>query len=69
MPPPAMADKLRKLPFALETAEAIEQLSRFPAWKLHPLKGGLQGVLEPDCHRKPALDSPLRRTDEHCRRY
>ena len=37
--PPAMADKLRKLLFALETAETLEQLGRFPGWKLHPLSG------------------------------
>lgn len=41
--PPAMADKLRKLFFALETAENIEQVGRFPGWKLHPLKGDLKG--------------------------
>jgi proteic killer suppression protein len=41
--PPVMADKLRKLLFALETAETIEQLERFPGWKLHPLKGELKG--------------------------
>lgn len=41
--PPAMADKLRKLLLALETAEGIDQLSRFPGWRLHPLKGTLQG--------------------------
>ena len=29
--------------FALETAETIDQLSRFPGWKLHPLKGGMTG--------------------------
>ena len=40
---PAMADKLRKILFALETAESLEQLRRFPGWKLHPLKGDLQG--------------------------
>jgi proteic killer suppression protein len=38
-----MADKLRKLLFALETAEMLEQLRRFPGWKLHPLKGDLKG--------------------------
>ena len=38
-----MADKLRKLLFALETANGIDQLSRFPGWKLHPLKGDLKG--------------------------
>jgi proteic killer suppression protein len=39
----ARADKLRKLLFALETAETLEQLSRFPGWKPHPLKGDLKG--------------------------
>lgn len=42
--PSAMADKLRKLLFALETAERLEQLGRFPGWKLHPLKGDLKGI-------------------------
>jgi proteic killer suppression protein len=41
--PPSMADKLRKLLFAIETAETLDQLSRFPGWKLHPLKGGMTG--------------------------
>jgi proteic killer suppression protein len=41
--PSAMADKLRKLLFALETAETLEQLERFPGWRLHPLKGELKG--------------------------
>jgi proteic killer suppression protein len=40
--PPAMADKLRKLLFALETAENLEQMGRFPGWRLHPLKGNLK---------------------------
>jgi proteic killer suppression protein len=39
----AMTDKLRKLLFALETAETLEQLRRFPGWKLHPLKGDRTG--------------------------
>jgi proteic killer suppression protein len=42
--PAAMADKLRKLLFALETAETLEQLGRFRGWKLHPLKGDLKGL-------------------------
>jgi proteic killer suppression protein len=42
--PSAMADKLRKLLFALETAERLEQIGRFPGWKLHPLKGDLKGL-------------------------
>lgn len=41
--PSAMADKLRKLLFALGTAETLDQLCRFPGWKLHPLKGDLKG--------------------------
>ena len=40
--PPAMADKLRKLLFALETANDLDQMGRFPGWKLHPLKGDLK---------------------------
>jgi len=41
--PSAMADKLRKLLFAIETAERLEQLGHFPGWKLHPLKGDRKG--------------------------
>jgi toxin HigB-1 len=41
--PSAMADKLRKLVFAIETAETIEQFGRFLGWRLHPLKGDLKG--------------------------
>ena len=40
---PAMTDKLRKLLFALETALDLDQVGRFPGWKLHPLKGDLKG--------------------------
>ena len=38
-----LVDKLRKLLFALETAQNLEQVGRFPGWKLHPLKGELKG--------------------------
>jgi proteic killer suppression protein len=38
-----MADKLRKLLFTLETAQSIDQVNRFPGWKLHPLKGDMRG--------------------------
>jgi toxin HigB-1 len=41
--PPAMRDKLRKLLFAMETADDLEQVGRFPGWKLHPLKGDARG--------------------------
>lgn len=37
----AMADKLRKLLFAMETADELDDLAVFPGWKLHPLKGDL----------------------------
>jgi proteic killer suppression protein len=39
----AIADKLRKLLFAMETADTRDQLGKFPGWKLHPLKGDLRG--------------------------
>jgi proteic killer suppression protein len=41
--PPSMAEKLSKLLFAIETADTLEQLGKFPGWKLHPLKGELKG--------------------------
>ena len=41
--PSAMAEKLSKLLFAIETAGTLEQLGKFPGWKLHPLKGDLKG--------------------------
>jgi toxin HigB-1 len=41
--PAELADKLRKLLFTLETANNLEQVKRFPGWRLHPLKGELGG--------------------------
>lgn len=41
--PSDAVDKLRNIFFALETAEKIEQVGRFPGWKLHPLKGKFEG--------------------------
>jgi len=41
--PPPMVDKLGKLLLALETADALEDLDRFPGWRLHALKGDLKG--------------------------
>jgi len=40
--PPGMADKLRKLLFAIETADGLQQVGRFPGWRLHPLRGDLK---------------------------
>jgi proteic killer suppression protein len=42
--PSAMVDKLRKLLLALQTADSLDQVGRFPGWKLHPLKGELKGL-------------------------
>ena len=42
--PPAMADKLRNLLGAMETADNLDQLKLFPGWKLHPLKGNRKGL-------------------------
>ena len=57
--PPSMADKLRKLHFALETADDLGQVARFPGWKLHPLTRRVEGILESDRHGKLAIDFPL----------
>jgi toxin HigB-1 len=67
--PSAMADKLRKLLFALETAATLEQLARFPGWRLHPLKGELKGWWSLTVTGKLAVDFPVRRADERCQRY
>lgn len=37
------ADKLRKLLLAIETAASLDDLAMFPGWRLHPLKGDLEG--------------------------
>jgi proteic killer suppression protein len=63
--PDAMADKLGKLLFALETAEDLDQARRFPGWNLHPLKADLKGFCKPHRHGKLASDLPLRRTKQH----
>jgi toxin HigB-1 len=39
----AIADKLSKLLFAMETGDTRGQLGKFPGWKLHSLKGDLRG--------------------------
>jgi len=39
-----MTEKLRKLLLALETADDLGQLNRFPGWRLHPLKGSSKGI-------------------------
>jgi len=64
-----MAGKLRKLAFALETAETLKQLGRFPGWKLHPLKGNLQGFWSLTVTENWRLIFRLRRKIELCQRY
>jgi proteic killer suppression protein len=39
----AFVDKLRDMLFALDTAEAIDEVERVPGWRLHPLRGDLRG--------------------------
>ena len=52
--PYAMKGKLRKLLFALETAETVDQLRKFPGWRLHSLKGDREGfwrlTVTGNCH-------------------
>ena len=36
-------DKLKKLLLAIETAGSLDDLAVFPGWRLHPLKGDLEG--------------------------
>lgn len=36
-------DKLKKLLLAIETASSLDDLAVFPGWRLHPLKGDLNG--------------------------
>ena len=65
----AIVDKLRKLLFAMETAQDIEQVRRFPGWKLHPLKGELKGFWSLTVTGKLAPDLPLRRRHQDGERH
>ncbi len=67
--PPAMADKLRKLLLALETAETPEQLGRVSGLEAASTQRRPERVLEPDCHRKLTVDFPLRGPNELRQRY
>jgi toxin HigB-1 len=66
--PAAMADKLRKLLLARETAETLEQLGWFPGWKFHPLKGGMKAFWSLTVTGNWRLIFPLRGKDEYGRR-
>jgi plasmid maintenance system killer protein len=67
--PSAMADKLRKLLFALETAETLEQLRRFSRLEAASTEGRPERIVEPDCYGELAADFLLRRTDQHRQRH
>jgi toxin HigB-1 len=41
--PARSAEKLRNLLFVLKTANGLDQVAKFPGWKLHPLRGELEG--------------------------
>jgi len=41
--PGSMLRKLKHQLFALETADSLMELEKFPGWRLHPLRGDLNG--------------------------
>ncbi|HEX3944186.1 MAG TPA: type II toxin-antitoxin system RelE/ParE family toxin [Rhizomicrobium sp.] len=38
------AEKIRAMLTAMEEAETVAEMGRFPGWKLHPLKGSRKGA-------------------------
>jgi toxin HigB-1 len=40
---PDLVPKLELIIHAIEQARNVDQVGRFPGWKLHPLKGGRRG--------------------------
>ena len=40
----AFVDKIRDMLFALDTAEAVDEIEKVPGWRLHPLRGDLRGL-------------------------
>ena len=38
-----LVPKVKLVIHAIEQAQRVEQVGRFPGWKLHPLKGGRRG--------------------------
>ena len=41
--PAASAPKIKRLLFALANATEVSEMTLFPGWHLHPLKGNLRG--------------------------
>ena len=39
----AQAEKLADILAAIDAANSVEEIGKFPGWRLHPLKGDLQG--------------------------
>jgi hypothetical protein len=54
-----MVDKLRKLLFAIETAENLDQLGTISGMEAASAKGRHEKILESDSNRKLAVDFPL----------
>ena len=67
--PPTMADKLRKLLFALENADDLLAGQSVSGLEASPAQRRPEGILESYCHRQLALDLPLSRRDEYCQQY
>lgn len=38
-----LVQRVRNVLFALDQADRIEDMSQYPGWRLHPLKGDLRG--------------------------
>ena len=38
-----LVQRVRNVLFALDQADRVEDMSRYPGWRLHPLKGDLRG--------------------------
>ena len=66
--PPELADRIRKLLFAMETASGLDDLKRFPGWRLHPLKGALAGRWSLSVSGISSADIPLFRAGQRSRR-
>lgn len=44
LPEPASRKRIKNILGALDTAESISEMRRFPAWKVHELKGDRKGI-------------------------
>jgi toxin HigB-1 len=65
----SLVDRLRKLLFALETAQTLEQVGKFPGWRLHPLKGDLKGYWSLTVSGNWRLVFQYDEAEKHCEGY